>query len=121
MCVCVCVCLIFKHIQIDIDIFTYIHPHPHIHTPTHTYTQKLSQEFERIIVFDHDLEFSPSVLRYASISRSLLPIYQVSFDTFVLSFYQTCAAVFDKDPSLFAASAWNELGLPQVPPPLFFS
>lgn len=53
---------------------------------------KNGQDFERIIVFDHDLEFSPSVL----------------------GFYETCNAVLDKDPSLFAASAWNELGLPQV-------
>jgi hypothetical protein len=82
--VCVCVCLIFKHIQIDIDIFTYIHPHPHIHTPTHTYTQKLSQEFERIIVFDHDLEFSPSVLRYASVLVCLFCLASVLVGLFCL-------------------------------------
>ena len=53
---------------------------------------KKAQAFERVIVFDHDLEFSPSVL----------------------SFFDTSVRVLNQDLSLFAASAWNELGLPHL-------
>lgn len=51
---------------------------------------KHGQDFERVIVLDHDLEFAPSVL----------------------SFFETSIGVLNQDLSLFAVSAWNELGLP---------
>ena len=50
------------------------------------------QAFERIIVFDHDLEFSPSVL----------------------TFFQAATGALDKDAGLCGISAWNELGLPHL-------
>ena len=53
---------------------------------------KRGQDFERVIVLDHDLEFSPSVL----------------------TFFETAAGVLNQDLSLFAVSAWNELGLPHL-------